>query len=47
MNKIELTQHQIELIAEELDCGFKCFYHLGTKEIKSLVADRRNGRRPG
>ena len=36
-SKINLTEKQIEEIAEELDCGFRVLYHLKTKEVKSVM----------
>lgn len=33
---IKLTKQQIKEIAEELDCGMKCYYNKKTKEIKLL-----------
>ncbi len=35
--KLELTKKQITEIAENLDCGFRCFYKFKTGEIKTLV----------
>lgn len=35
--KIQLSDKEIETIAEELDCGFKCFYNLQTKEVKCIM----------
>ena len=34
---IQLSDKEIESIAEELDCGFKCFYNLQTKEVRCLI----------
>ncbi len=34
---MELTEKQIEEIAENLDCGLRCFYNLKTGEIKTLL----------
>jgi hypothetical protein len=34
---MKLTKKQIEEIAEDLDCGMRCFYHLKTGEIKTLL----------
>ncbi len=33
---MKLTEKQIEEIAENLDCGMRCFYNLKTGEIKIL-----------
>lgn len=33
---MKLTENQIEEIANDLDCGMKCFYNLRTGEIKSI-----------
>ncbi len=35
--KLELTEKKIAEIAENLDCGFRCFYRFTTGEIKTLV----------
>ena len=32
-----MTEKQIEEIAENLDCGMRCFYNLKTGEIKTLL----------
>jgi len=34
---IKLSDKQIEQIAEDLDCGEKCFYNIETKEVKSII----------
>lgn len=34
---MNLTIKQIEEIAENLDCGTKCYYNLKTGEIKTLL----------
>jgi hypothetical protein len=34
---MKLTEKQIEEIADNLDCGMKCFYNLKTGEIKALL----------
>ena len=31
------TEKQIEEIAENLDCGMRCFYNLRTGEIKTIL----------
>jgi hypothetical protein len=33
---MKLTQDQIQEIAQELDCGMKCFYNLKTDEILAI-----------
>ncbi len=33
---IQLTKEQIREVADEFDAGFKCFYHIESKEIKSI-----------
>ncbi len=33
---IKLTDEQIKSIAEELDCGMRCYYHMKTGDIKSI-----------
>lgn len=33
---ITLTEHQINEIASELECGMNCFYHKQTGEIKTI-----------
>ncbi len=35
--KIQLSNKQIETIAEELDCGLRCLYNIRTNEIKSII----------
>lgn len=35
--KIQLSDWEIETIADELDCGLTCFYHLQTKEVRCIV----------
>jgi len=32
-----LTEKQIEEIADNLDCGMRCFYNIKTAEIKTLI----------
>ncbi len=34
---MKLTEKQIEEIAENLDCGLRCFYNLKTGEIKTKL----------
>ena len=34
---MELTEKQIEEIADNLDCGMRCFYNFKTGEIKTLL----------
>ncbi len=34
---MKLTEKQIAEIAEELDCGMRCFYNLKTGEIKTII----------
>lgn len=34
---MKLTEEQIKDIAEELDCGMRCFYNLKTGEIKTIL----------
>jgi hypothetical protein len=34
---MKLTKKQIEEIADDLDCGMRCFYHLKTREITTLL----------
>ena len=34
---MKLTESQIEEIADNLDCGMRCFYNLKTGEIKTLL----------
>lgn len=34
---MKLTESQIEEIADDLDCGMRCFYNLKTGEIKTLL----------
>jgi len=34
---MKLTEKQIEEIADNLDCGMRCFYNLKTGEIKTLL----------
>jgi len=34
---MQLTEQQIKDIAEELDCGMRCFYNLKTGEIKTIL----------
>lgn len=34
---MKLTEKQIEEIADNLDCGMRCFYHLKTGEIKTII----------
>ena len=34
---MKITGKQIEKIAEELECGMRCFYNLKTGEIKTVV----------
>jgi len=34
---MKLTEKQIEEIAENLDCGLRCFYNLKTGEIKTIL----------
>ncbi len=34
---MELTEKQIEEIADNLDCGIRCFYNFKTGEIKTLL----------
>ncbi|WP_114748144.1 UPF0158 family protein [Pleomorphovibrio marinus] len=34
---MKLTEKQIEEIAENLDCGMRCFYNLKTGEIKAFL----------
>lgn len=34
---MKLTEKQIEEIADNLDCGMRCFYSLKTGEIKTLL----------
>ncbi len=36
-NKIELTSSQIKEVAENIDCGLRCFYHYKTKKLVYLV----------
>lgn len=33
---MKLSEKQIEGIAEDLECGMRCYYHLKTGEIKTL-----------
>ena len=35
--KLEITEKKINEIAENLDCGFRCFYRFTTEEVKTLV----------
>ena len=35
--KIQVSNKQIETIAEELHCGLRCFYNIQTNEIKSII----------
>jgi C_GCAxxG_C_C family probable redox protein len=35
-NKIQLSKDQIKEIYEDLDVGYRCYYHFETKEIKSI-----------
>jgi hypothetical protein len=34
---MKLTEKQIEEIADNLDCGMRCFYNLKTGEIKTIL----------
>lgn len=34
---MKLTEKQIAEIADELDCGMRCFYNLKTGEIKTII----------
>ncbi|HOY30580.1 MAG TPA: UPF0158 family protein [Bacteroidales bacterium] len=34
---MKLTEKQIEEIADDLDCGMRCFYNLKTGEIKKII----------
>jgi hypothetical protein len=34
---MKLTEKQIEEIADNLDCGMRCFYNLKTGEIKTII----------
>lgn len=34
---MKLAEKQIEEIADNLDCGMRCFYNLKTGEIKTLL----------
>jgi hypothetical protein len=34
---INLTQNQIEKIADSLDCGMRCYYNKKTKEIAEIL----------
>jgi hypothetical protein len=34
---MKLTEKQIEEIADNIDCGMRCFYNLKTGEIKTLL----------
>jgi hypothetical protein len=34
---IQLTADQIREVADQMDCGFRCFYNTVTKEIKSVI----------
>jgi hypothetical protein len=34
---MKLTDKQIEEIAENLDCGMRCYYNLKTGEIKTII----------
>lgn len=34
---MKLTEKQIEEIADNLDCGMRCYYNLKTGEIKTLL----------
>ena len=34
---MKLTENQIEEIADNLDCGMRCFFNLRTGEIKTLL----------
>jgi len=34
---MKLTEKQIEEIADNLDCGMRCFYNLKTSEIKTIL----------
>ena len=34
---MELTEKQIEEIAENLECGMRCFYNLTSGEIKTIL----------
>jgi hypothetical protein len=39
---IKLTDEQIKNIAEELECGMRCYYHNETSEIKSILDFDKN-----
>ena len=34
---MKLTEKQIKEIAEDLECGMRCFYNLKTQEIKAIL----------
>ena len=34
---MKLTEKQIEEIADNLDCGMRCFYNIKTNEIKAII----------
>ena len=34
---IQLTSDQINEIAEELECGNRCFYHYASRKVKGLI----------
>lgn len=36
-NMIKISKEKIKEIAEELDCGMKCYYNNKTKEIKTII----------
>ncbi|MBK9249605.1 MAG: hypothetical protein IPM69_16180 [Ignavibacteria bacterium] len=38
-----LTQEQVHDIAQELDCGFRCFLHSETGELLSIPVEAFNG----
>jgi hypothetical protein len=40
---ITLTQEQVRTIAQELDCGFRCFLHKETGELLSIPVEAFNG----
>ncbi len=40
---MKLTEKQIAEIAEDLDCGMRCFYNLKTFEIKTLINHEKFG----
>jgi len=42
MMQVTISQEQIKDIAQELDGGMKCFYHISTSEVKSYPDELRD-----